>query len=132
VPTTALYSGLLAFVLIVLSVRVIQARRGRRVAVGDGGDEMLLRRMRAHGNFTEYVPIALLLMALAESLGGWPWLLHAAGVVLVAGRIAHAYGVSEPREDFRFRVTGMVATLNVIGILGLTCVALSAGRLLGP
>ena len=67
-PITALYAGLLAPLFLLLSVRVIRQRRGAKVAVrGDGGDAMLLRRMRVHANFAEYVPLALLLMALAEN-----------------------------------------------------------------
>ena len=33
---------------------------------------------------------------------------------LLLGRLLHAYGVSRPREDFRFRVTGMVLTFTVL------------------
>ena len=71
--------------------------------------------MRVHANFAEYVPFALLLLAMAEARGAWAPLLHTAGVGLVAGRVAHAWGVSRTPEDFRFRVAGMVATLTVIG-----------------
>ena len=63
---TALYASLLAPLFILLSVRVIGARRSARVPVGDGGNTVLLRRMRVQANFAEYVPFALLLMALAE------------------------------------------------------------------
>jgi uncharacterized membrane protein YecN with MAPEG domain len=82
---------------------------------------MLLRRMRVHANFAEYVPLALLLMALAESLQTWPWLLHLLGLVLLMGRLSHAYGVSQPRENFSFRVFGMEATLSVIGAAAAAC-----------
>ncbi len=68
---TPLYAALAAVILIVLSLRVIGARRSRRVAIGDGADEDLARRIRAHGNFTEYAPLALVLILLLE-LGGAP------------------------------------------------------------
>ena len=55
---TPLYAALAAVILIVLSLRVIGARRSHRVAIGDGADEDLARRIRAHGNFTEYTPLA--------------------------------------------------------------------------
>ncbi len=58
---TPLYASLAAFILIVLSLRVIGARRNRRVALGDGADDDLARRIRAHGNFTEFTPLALVL-----------------------------------------------------------------------
>ena len=118
---TALYTSLLAPLFILLAVRVIGARRSARVPVGDGGNMVLLRRMRVQANFAEYVPFALLLMALAENLGAWPWLMHVLGVALVAGRVSHAYGVSQHPEVFRFRISGMAATLTVIGIAAAIC-----------
>jgi uncharacterized membrane protein YecN with MAPEG domain len=121
-PITALYAGMLAPLLILLSVRVIRQRRGARVAVGDGGDTMLLRRMRVQANFAEYVPFALLLMALAENLQTWSWYLHLQGLVLLAGRISHAYGVSQSRENFSFRISGMAATFAVIGTAAVACI----------
>lgn len=122
-PVTALYAGLLALLFVYLAVRVIQLRREGRVAVGDGGNALLLRRMRVHANFAEYVPLALILMALAESLNTWIWLLHIFGVALLAGRISHAYGVSQLRETYIFRTIGMVATFAVILTAALACIA---------
>jgi uncharacterized membrane protein YecN with MAPEG domain len=60
-------------------------------------------------------------MALAESLQTWPWLLHLLGLALLTGRVSHAYGVSQPRETFTFRVFGMAATLSVIGAAAAAC-----------
>lgn len=96
-------------------------RRSARVAVGDGGDAELRRRMRVQANFAEYVPFALLLMALSEGLGAPGWLLHALGLALLAGRIAHAWGMSQAREVFAFRVGGMMATFAVILLAALLC-----------
>jgi uncharacterized membrane protein YecN with MAPEG domain len=67
-PITALFAGLLAPLYIVLALRVIGLRRSAGVALGDGGDPWLTRRMRVHANFAEYAPFTLLLMGLAESL----------------------------------------------------------------
>jgi uncharacterized membrane protein YecN with MAPEG domain len=111
---TPLYSALLALLLVGLSVRIIGMRRSSGVPLGNGADPVLERAMRAHGNFTEYVPIALLLMLAAELIGASAWVVHAAGMTLVAGRATHAWGVSRPAEDFRFRVAGMAATLSVL------------------
>ena len=122
-PVTALYAGLLALLFVYLAVRVIQLRREGRVAVGDGGNALLLRRMRVHAHFSEYVPLALILMARAESLHTWPWLLHLFGIALLASRISHAYGVSQLREPFIFRTIGMVTTFAVIITAALACIA---------
>ncbi len=94
--TAALYVGLFGILLIVLSLRVSFVRRDARVALGDGDNEMLRRRIRAHGNFVEFVPIALLLLALAEHTGLGSLFIHLFGIVLLAGahlaRLRHLPG----------------------------------------
>ncbi|MFM9941149.1 MAG: MAPEG family protein [Hyphomicrobiaceae bacterium] len=120
-PITALYAGLLALLFVVLALRVIGARRGARVPLGDGGDATLLRRIRVHANCAEYVPLALLLIGLAESLKVDARVLHGLGMVLVAGRVVHAVGVGQAKEWFALRVSGMAATFTVIITAALTC-----------
>ena len=115
-PITALYASLLALIFLVLSVRVIGLRRVVRIGLGDGGDAALLRRVRVHANFAEYVPLCLILIGLAESLRAPPVLLHGLGGLLLAARISHAYGVSRQPETFAWRVSGMVGTLTVLGL----------------
>lgn len=111
VTVTALYASLLALVHVRLSMRVIAARRGARVALGDGGDPALTRAIRAHGNFAEYAPLFLILIGAAE-LNGAHWAaLHALGLALLAGRLLHARGLSREPEDLRLRVRGMQLTL---------------------
>lgn len=118
---TALWAALLAPVCLWLSLRVIGLRRRLRVAIGTGGQPALERAMRAQANFAEYVPFALLLLALAEAGGTPGWVLHTLGAALLAGRVAHGWGITRENEDFRFRVGGMMATFGVIG-----CAALAA------
>lgn len=115
-PITALYAGLLAPLFIVLSARVIGRRREARIALGPGEDAELLRRMRVHANFAEYAPFALICLALAESVATPPLTLHLAGILLLAGRYVHAYGVSRSSERIRVRVAGMVMTFAAITI----------------
>lgn len=57
----------------------------------DGGDTQLTRRMRAHGNFTETVPISLLAMASAEQMGTSHMVLWVGGTMLVCGRLWHFF-----------------------------------------
>lgn len=111
---TPVYAGLVALMFVVLSFRVISSRRQAKVALGDGGNAMLTRRLRVHGNFAEYAPLAIVLMALAEFQGKPDWLIHSLGIALLTGRLVHALGVSREPEDFRLRVTGMVLTLSVL------------------
>jgi len=111
---TPIYAGLISLIFVALSFRVIGSRRQAKVALGDGGNTALTRRLRAHGNFAEYAPLAIVLMALAELQGQPALLLHIMGIALLAGRLVHAFGVSREPEDYRLRVTGMVLTLSVL------------------
>ena len=124
-PITALYASVLAILFLVLSSRTIGLRRAQKVEIGDGGNRDLLRRVRVHANFAEYVPIALVLLACAESLRLAPMMLHAIGIVLCAGRLSHAYGLSQTPHIMPLRVFGMLATFAAI-IAGIAaCLALS-------
>jgi uncharacterized protein len=125
-PITAFHAGILGLIFVALSARVIKSRRAGRVPLGDGGLEELRRPIRIHANFAEYVPLALALLLLAETLRTDWRLLHTAGLALVIGRLVHAYGLSRTPEKFAFRVAGMAATLTTIGVLAVTCVASAA------
>lgn len=120
-PITALYASLLALVFMVLSVRVIGLRRVVRIGLGDGGNTALLRRVRVHANFAEYVPLCLILIGLAESLRAPPILLHGLGGLLLVARLSHAYGVSRQPETFAWRVAGLAGTLTVLGLAAGIC-----------
>lgn len=117
---TPVYATLLGLLFIALSLRTIRLRRRHQVAVGDGNNSELRRAMRVHANFAEYVPLALLLVYFVEHDGATMLLVHALGCALLAGRLLHAWGVSQPRENFCYRVTGMVLTFGVILVAGLT------------
>ncbi len=118
---TAFYAALLTPIFMFISLRVIRARRGAGAAIGDGGNADLLRRIRVQANFAEYVPLALILLALAESLSTPVWLLHVFGVMLLIGRIVHAFGVSQANEQFAFRVSGVALTMTMLAGAALTC-----------
>jgi uncharacterized protein len=120
VPTIVpVYAAIFAIMLVGLSLRVANTRREVRVALGDGGKAILQRRIRAQGNFTEYVPTALILFLFIE-WQGWPrWLVNALCLVLLAARAIHAYGVSQEPEDVRLRATGMATTAGILVIAAL-------------
>jgi uncharacterized protein len=124
-PITAFYASLLAALFVILSARVIGWRREHRIELGDGEDRQLLRRMRVHANFAEYVPITLILMALAESMTPPRPILHLVGIALVVGRLMHAYGLSQSPQNLRLRVGGMMLTLMALGVAAMVCFTLS-------
>lgn len=91
-----------------LSVRTIGLRRKLRIGIGSNENNQMLRAMRVHSNFAEYVPITLILILFVEAQGGPPLLVHALGALLLIGPSVHAYGVSQMNEKFVFRVSGMM------------------------
>ena len=74
-------------------MRVSSVRSATGISFGDGGNPLLLQRVRQHGNFIEWVPFVLILMMLAEGLGAPAFYLHISGALLVLGRIAHPFGL---------------------------------------
>lgn len=120
---TLFYGGILALLFLALSVRVVQKRSGRDgIGLGDGGDAEMLRRIRGHANFAEYVPLILLLMALLESQGLAKWAIHALGLTLVAARVLHGIALSYTRKWLFGRFHGALLTfvlLLVVGVLAL-------------
>jgi uncharacterized membrane protein YecN with MAPEG domain len=111
---TGLYAALLGLLLLALSAQVVRLRMRYRVALGTGQHRLVERAVRAHGNFTEYAPLALLLLALLEMnlLPGWA--LHALGVALLAARALHAWGLSQEPEVLRWRSVGTGLTFAVL------------------
>ena len=121
IPTIVpVYAAIFAIMLIALSLRVAKTRGDVRIAIGDGGNILLRRAIRVQGNFTEYVPMALILFTFVE-MQGWPrWLVHGLCLVLLAARALHAYGIAQEPEDIRLRATGMATTaLLLVAAAGL-------------
>lgn len=111
---TGIFAALLGLMFIALSVRTLLTRRRNQVAIGDGGNAELLRAVRVHGNFAEYAPFALLLLALSEINGASSTAVIALNAALLIGRCSHAFGVSQVDENYRYRVLGMSLTFTSI------------------
>lgn len=127
VPLTLLFAGCCALMQCALTALVILRRRQARVSFLDGGDKLLMRRIRAHGNFTETVPMALLLMALLEASGlGATWL-TSFGITLIIGRVLHAASLLTNNAMWS-RIGGMSLTLAVISVEGVCALWLFALR----
>lgn len=124
-PVTLCLAAACALVNLWLCMRVGKIRHAAGISVGDGGNEALIRRMRAQANFIEQAPLTLALVAAVELAGrGGTWL-AAAAALFVVGRVAHAVGM-----DGHFRagrpigmltamlfqlVLAVVAVLTVLG-----------------
>src|SRR3972149_1580592 len=90
---TAIYAALLGLMLVPISVRITILRAKTKIMFFDGGDPELGRAIRVQGNFTEYVPLALILIALVEWAGVPVWALRALGGGLLVARLIHAWGL---------------------------------------
>lgn len=106
----ALWAGLCLALLVVLSVLVTRQRRKHKVAFGDGGVSELACAIRAFGNATEYIPTALAGLGILALAGAPPLVIHPIGLVLFAGRLLHAIGLSRSGEATWPRAAGIVGT----------------------
>ena len=116
-PVTGLYAALLALLLLALASRIVVLRWRTKTGIGDGGDRGLARAIRVHGNAIEYVPIALVLLLIAELGSANSALLHGCGIGLVVARILHAAGLSRTSGASLERVAGTATTFTVIAVL---------------
>lgn len=121
---TLLYAGLCTILVVFLAVRVAQWRFRHKIGLGDGGDRELLKRVRAHANAIENMPLALLLLGGMELNGYSSGLIHGFGGVLLVSRIAHAWGLSHSSGTSKGRLLGslftwvLMLTMAVFAIAG--------------
>ena len=111
---TAIYASLLGLLMIYLATRVVIARRQHQVALGDNGNQKVEHAMRVHANSVEYVPVALILIAIFEINGGATWATHALGLTLLIARVLHLWGFGGNIGISFGRFTGTVLTWGVI------------------
>ena len=107
---TAPYAALLTLVLFVLTQLVIRTRGKTNIPLGDKGDDRLLEASRRQMNFVEQVPMAVILMMLAEAGGAGSMVLNIAGLVLVLARVIHPFGITVKTPAHPLRIVGAVAT----------------------
>lgn len=120
VPVTLSSAAAAAVLAVWLMIRVGQVRMSEKVSVGDGGNEKVIRRMRAHANFVESAPFVVLLIGAIELTGkGDAWLAYVAGAYFI-GRILHGFGM-EGGELGWGRSVGIIVTM--LTLLGLAVVA---------
>jgi len=117
--TAAIYAAALGLLAALLTARVIMNRVRTRIQSGDGGDAALAQAIRAHANFAEQVPLALLLLVLVEVTGHHTLAVHGLGIALVVGRLANAWGLSHSLGPTTPRQAGAGLTLAVIVISSL-------------
>jgi uncharacterized protein len=107
---TPIVAAILAVLFVRLSFAVIRLRRSNKISLGTGGNESLERAIRAQGNFSEYTPFGIILIAILEINGAPWWLVFIPGITLIMSRYFHAQGINTPPPDFKKRILGMQLT----------------------
>jgi uncharacterized membrane protein YecN with MAPEG domain len=128
---TSIIAAVLTIIFVRLSLAVIGLRRKNKVGLGSGGHEDLERAIRAQGNFAEYVPFGIILIACLEVNGAPWWLVAIPGITLIAGRLIHAKGIQVPPPDFSKRVLGMKLTFMTLITLAVLNVMWTLYTLIG-
>jgi uncharacterized protein len=131
-PISLTAAGIAALINIWLGIRIGQVRTREKISVGDGGNEALIRRMRAQANFIEFTPIVLILIAAVELAKGSSHWLWAVAIVYLLGRIAHALGME---KDSKLRGIGVLSSMLVmlgLGIYAIVVAHTSTGEVSAP
>ena len=115
-PVTSLTAAACSGLLLWLTLNVVRLRRRGGVVLGDNGDRILTKAIRAHGNAVEQMPVALIVLGLAEANGAPGVLLAPLAVLFLAGRTMHALYFARHGTHWKFRVWGMWTTVTAQGL----------------
>jgi uncharacterized protein len=128
-PVALAAAGAAAILNIWLGVRIGRTRVAEKVLIGDGGNQKLIARMRAHLNFAEYTPIVLILIALVELATGTTTWLWAVAALYIVGRILHPFGMDGWMPGRTIGVAITLLTLLGLGVYAALIPALNSGYL---
>jgi uncharacterized protein len=124
---TALYGAILGLLAVVLTVNVIRNRVGLKINDGDGGSVPMRMAIRAHANFAQHAPLALLLIGFAETMGTSKIIIHVLGAVLVLARLLSAWGLSSAEGPTFGRQSGAGLTILVLAAASIIILVREAG-----
>ena len=112
----AIYAGIFGILAVMLTLNVIRCRFKYKIGLGDGGHPSVQKAMRAHGNFIETVPLALLLIVYVQSVSFNLSLeiLHGLCGGLLVSRLLHMWGMARSSGTTWQRFIGMIGTIAVI------------------
>jgi uncharacterized protein len=122
-----MYAGLCTLLVIYLALRVVKWRREHKIGLGHGENEELQRRVRAHANATENMPLALILLGSLELTGFQPLYIHVLGGTFLLSRLMHAWGVSHKSGYSKGRFWGMVLTWLPMIVMAIFAIVGSIG-----
>jgi uncharacterized membrane protein YecN with MAPEG domain len=130
ITIVAFYVGLNALLLLALAYNV-GSRRGAQdqLQPGDTGNAVLIRAIRAHGNYAEYAPMVLLLLLILALLGFESLWLHVYGAAFTLGRLIGAFGMMRAKHPNALRFTGNLVTGLALLVGGGAAIVCAAGRM---
>ena len=114
---TIQYLAVLALIFSALALMVVFLRQRHRVPFGDGDNHDLMRAIRAHGNFAEWVPTTVAIVAALEMLGGSSGQIHGLMAALVVARVAHPLAFALPTGSGGYRAARIVGALTTWFVL---------------
>ena len=116
-PVTSITAAPLILLYVALAFRVALLRRQNKVGLGDGENRLLAKAIGAHANASENIPIALLLLAIAELQAVNTVFLSVLAVVFVFARLIHAWGLSHHAGTSFGRMYGILLTWGILTLL---------------
>lgn len=123
---TLIIAAALGLLNVWLGARVVRWRVTRKISLGHGDVPAMEARCRAHANFNEYVPIALILMGLIEmNIGASRWL-WGVGALLVVARVLHPFGMDRPAPNPYRALAAMLTFASLLLLVG-WAIAISYG-----
>lgn len=126
--TTLCLAAAAAFINFWLASRIGRLRHRAKVLHGDGGNAILMQRMRAQANFIENTPFLLILVAAIEMTGkGGSWL-ALAGSIYMAARVIHAFGMDKTKVN-PLRAGGFAVGTLILLSLSTVAVLIALGRI---
>lgn len=127
-PITTLTAGITGLLLLVLSLRVVQARR--EASGSEDGPTIQQRRIRGQGNLAEYAPATLILLGLLEYQGFNNWFLWVMAALFIVGRLLHGYGFGFTPHNVPGRYWGTALTWIALGLLSVAALIAGIGAIL--
>ena len=112
---TLLTTSLLGLFFIWLCVRIIRLRVKHEALIGDVGNTELQFAIRVQGNFTEFVPIFLILLGLLEHAGANSVVLAVMAALFVTARVLHVFGMGET-ANLALRQAGIAGSFTAIAV----------------
>ena len=125
IPLTSLFASIFTIIYLFLSFRIGYFRGSPVMKLifkmdKTVSDIKLERNIRAHGNFSEYVPLFIILLFIFENinLASYNYLLIIC-LIFSYGRIAHALCFAFYKHNPFLRISGMLCTYLGLGILSI-------------